>query len=1018
MASTEEIRADLAEIVNEVAGIPADDVQLDKSFVDDLDVDSLSMVEVVVAAEEKFGVKHPRRRGQEPQDRRRRRRLHRERPGLTLSPRHGWPASSPGPRDPGTSSERERNHIRCPRPASSSPDSAPPPPSAATSPRPGRPCWPAGPASRRLTDELGRAAAGPDRGRGRGRAVRGPRPGQGPPARPLRQFALIAAREAWADAGLEDAGLDPERLGVAIASGIGGVTTLLDNYDTLLEKGAAPGLAAGDPDADAQRPGGQRRPRARRQARRPHARLGLRVRQRGDRHGVDMIRLGRADVVVAGGTEAAIHPLPMAAFAKMMALSKTGNDERDPTTASRPWDKGRDGFVLGEGAAVAGPRVRGARRAPAAPRSTPRSRRRHHRRRPRHRPARPRGSRRHPRDARWRCARRDLDPADVVHINAHATSTPQGDIAEGLMLHAALGDARRPLRGHQHQVDDRPPARCAPARWRRRHRPRAPPPRRPADDQPRRPRPRGRPRHRRRRSATCPTATSPRSTTPSASAATTSPSPSAASEQPRPEDSRMTTTATKPAKLPREQDPRNPVHRLAALFDEGTLELITPDDDSGMLAAIGRVDGTRRRSPSAPTPPSWAARWATRAARSSSTPTTGRSTDGVPIVGLWHSGGARLAEGVLSLHAVGRIFQAMTQASGKIPQISVVLGPAAGGAAYGPGAHRRRHPRPRGPHLRHRPRRRPLGHRRGRRHAAARRPRAARPPLRRRARPHRVRARGARPGPHGRLPARRPGQPRRRRGRGPRPRGDAARVQEARLRRAPARRAPARRGHHARAARPVGAQHRHRPRPASAAARSASIANNPLRLGGCLDSPRRRRPRGSCGCATRSACRWSSSSTCPATCPASARSGTASYAAGPSCCTPSARRRAAGDAGDPQGLRRRLHRDELPLARRHPGLRLAGRRGRRDGCGRRRPHPAPPQARRGRRPRSARRSRRSWPPSTSGSPAASTRPSRSASSTRSSSRRRTRTAIAAAFRRRRSTPQASHRGHHGNIPRL
>ena len=59
MATTEEIRADLAEIVNEVAGIPVEDVQLDKSFVDDLDVDSLSMVEVVVAAEEKFGVRIP-----------------------------------------------------------------------------------------------------------------------------------------------------------------------------------------------------------------------------------------------------------------------------------------------------------------------------------------------------------------------------------------------------------------------------------------------------------------------------------------------------------------------------------------------------------------------------------------------------------------------------------------------------------------------------------------------------------------------------------------------------------------------------------------------------------------------------------------------------------------------------------------------------------------------------------------------------------------------------------------------
>jgi len=59
MASTEEIRTDLADIVNEVAGVPADDVQMDKSFVDDLDVDSLSMVEVVVAAEEKFDVKIP-----------------------------------------------------------------------------------------------------------------------------------------------------------------------------------------------------------------------------------------------------------------------------------------------------------------------------------------------------------------------------------------------------------------------------------------------------------------------------------------------------------------------------------------------------------------------------------------------------------------------------------------------------------------------------------------------------------------------------------------------------------------------------------------------------------------------------------------------------------------------------------------------------------------------------------------------------------------------------------------------
>ncbi|MFT3871369.1 MAG: carboxyl transferase domain-containing protein [Nocardioides sp.] len=152
----------------------------------------------------------------------------------------------------------------------------------------------------------------------------------------------------------------------------------------------------------------------------------------------------------------------------------------------------------------------------------------------------------------------------------------------------------------------------------------------------------------------------------------------------------MTATATdqevpapRPAKLPREQDPRNPRHRLAALLDPDTLELITPDDDSGMLAAVGRVNGTP-----------------VVAFCSDATVMGGAMgdqgcavvvdayhramTDGVPIIGLWHSGGARLAEGVLSLHAVGRVFQAMTQASGRIPQISVVLGPAAGGAAYGP----------------------------------------------------------------------------------------------------------------------------------------------------------------------------------------------------------------------------------------------------------------------------------------------------------------------------------------------
>jgi acetyl-CoA/propionyl-CoA carboxylase carboxyl transferase subunit len=142
-------------------------------------------------------------------------------------------------------------------------------------------------------------------------------------------------------------------------------------------------------------------------------------------------------------------------------------------------------------------------------------------------------------------------------------------------------------------------------------------------------------------------------------------------------------TSAKKEKLPRDLDPRNPNHRLAALLDEGSVELITPDDDSGMLAAVGTINGSR-----------------VVAFCSDATVMGGAMglqgcdvvvqayeramRDRIPILGIWHSGGARLAEGVLSLHAVGLIFHAMTQASGKIPQISIVLGFAAGGAAYGP----------------------------------------------------------------------------------------------------------------------------------------------------------------------------------------------------------------------------------------------------------------------------------------------------------------------------------------------
>ncbi len=254
------------------------------------------------------------------------------------------------------------------------------------------------------------------------------------------QFAMVAADQAWADSGLEGSGLDAERLGVALASGIGGVTTLLANYDTLLEKGARRVSPLAVP---------MLMPNA------PAANVSLKYGARAAVHAptsacasgneaiamaIDLIRLGRADVVIAGGTEAAIHPLPMAAFANMMALSKTasGDDGRDPASVSRPWDVARDGFVLGEGGAVLileseeHARARGAR-IYAEVLGTGITADSHDIAQPD-----PEGK------GGTRAIRRaledgDIDPANVAHVNAHATSTPQGDVAEALMLHATLG---------------------------------------------------------------------------------------------------------------------------------------------------------------------------------------------------------------------------------------------------------------------------------------------------------------------------------------------------------------------------------------------------------------------------------------------------------------------------------------------------------------------------------------------------------------------------------------------------
>ncbi|GGT10723.1 acyl-CoA carboxylase subunit beta [Nonomuraea spiralis] len=130
-------------------------------------------------------------------------------------------------------------------------------------------------------------------------------------------------------------------------------------------------------------------------------------------------------------------------------------------------------------------------------------------------------------------------------------------------------------------------------------------------------------------------------------------------------------------------DPRDPVVRLAALLDEGSARFITPQDKSGVLAAMGRVEGVPVVAFCSD------ARFQGGAMGSEGCEHIVHAYDvavreRVPVIGIWHSGGARLAEGVESLHAVGRVFAAMTKASGLVPQISVVVGPAAGGAAYGP----------------------------------------------------------------------------------------------------------------------------------------------------------------------------------------------------------------------------------------------------------------------------------------------------------------------------------------------
>jgi len=248
------------------------------------------------------------------------------------------------------------------------------------------------------------------------------------------QFALVASREAWKDAGSPD-DIDKERLGVVIASGIGGVITLLDQFVNLNEKGAR---GVSPHTVPMLMPNG------------PAANVGLELQAKAGVHtpvsacasgaeaigyAFEMIKNNRADIIVTGGVEAAIHQLPMAGFAAMKALS-TRNEA--PARASRPYDLDRDGFVLGEGGGILvieeyeHAKARGAKiyceiggqgltsdgYHIAAPD--------------------PEGSGVQ-RAIKFALQNSGLSTKDIVHLNAHATSTPAGDVAEANALRKALG---------------------------------------------------------------------------------------------------------------------------------------------------------------------------------------------------------------------------------------------------------------------------------------------------------------------------------------------------------------------------------------------------------------------------------------------------------------------------------------------------------------------------------------------------------------------------------------------------
>jgi len=252
---------------------------------------------------------------------------------------------------------------------------------------------------------------------------------------PSTQYAMVAAKDAWADAGAPD--VDPIRFGVAIGTGMGGLHTLLGQWDILREKGvrrvfplAVPMLMPNSPSGTVSLNFG-----ARAGAHTTVSACASGAESMGTAY--EMIRTGRADIAIAGGTEAAIHPICFAGFCQMQALS-TRND--DPTHASRPYDTGRDGFVMGEGAGVLvleseeHAKARGAR-IYAEFGGIGMSADAHHITAPEPEGA---GASRAMVEA---VERAGLTPADIIHVNAHATSTPVGDVAEANAIRRAFGDA-------------------------------------------------------------------------------------------------------------------------------------------------------------------------------------------------------------------------------------------------------------------------------------------------------------------------------------------------------------------------------------------------------------------------------------------------------------------------------------------------------------------------------------------------------------------------------------------------